>query len=132
MIEVKSILLVDDDDISNFVTKDAIAESGITEDIFIAMNGEEGLELLKEKGQDQSLQPILVFLDINMPVMDGFEFLESYSGLPEEIQDSSYIVMLTSSTDDEDVRRAKLHTISGYIPKPLTKEKLEEVISKLY
>lgn len=125
-------MLVDDDDISNFVTKDAIAEAGITEEIFIAMNGEEGLKILEEKVKEKSLRPMLVFLDINMPVMDGFEFLESYSGMPEEIQDSTHIVMLTSSTDDEDVRRAKLHTISGYIPKPLTKEKLEEVISKLY
>ncbi len=136
MVNINSIMLVDDDDISNYVTKDIVDAAQIVEDVFIAMNGQEALDIIKEKKEDGSLNhlsPMLVFLDINMPVMDGFEFLEAYEvEIDEDTRDDIHVVMLTSSTDDQDVRRAKLHTISGYIPKPLTKEKLTEVLSKLY
>ena len=133
MVDVNSIMLVDDDDISNFVTMDVIKETDLVKDVFVAMNGRDALDLMKEKcGNGSETKPLLVFLDINMPVMDGFEFLEAFEKFPEEEKEDIYIVMLTSSEDEDDVQRAKLHTINGYIPKPLTKEKLQEVMSKLY
>ena len=133
MVDVNSIMLVDDDDISNFVTMDVIKESELVKDVFVAMNGKDALELVQEKCiKNSATKPVLVFLDINMPVMDGFEFLEEFEKFDEEEKEDIYIVMLTSSEDDDDVQRAKLHTISGYIPKPLTKEKLQEVMSKLF
>lgn len=133
MVDVNSIMLVDDDDISNFVTMDVIKETDLVKDVFVAMNGRDALDLMKEKcGNGSETKPLLVFLDINMPVMDGFEFLEAFEKFPEEEKEDIYIVMLTSSEDEDDVQRAKLHTINGYIPKPLTKEKLQEVMSKLF
>lgn len=136
MVKINSIMLVDDDDISNYVTKDIVDEAAIVNHVFIAMNGKEALAAIKEKiasKELETLSPMLVFLDINMPVMDGFEFLDAYEKeVDEDIRENIHVVMLTSSTDDQDVRRARLHTISGYIPKPLTQDKLSEVLSKLY
>lgn len=136
MVKINSIMLVDDDDISNYVTKDIVDEAAIVNHVFIAMNGKEALAAIQEKiasNELETLSPMLVFLDINMPVMDGFEFLDAYEKeVDEDIRDNIHVVMLTSSTDDQDVRRARLHTISGYIPKPLTQDKLSEVLSKLY
>lgn len=133
MVDVKSIMLVDDDDISNFVTKDVIEKSDVVEDVFVALNGREALDLLKAKCEESDEdKPLLIFLDINMPVMDGFEFLEEFEEYSDDLKEDVYVVMLTSSEDEDDVKRAKLHTISGYIPKPLTLEKMTEVMSKLF
>jgi CheY-like chemotaxis protein len=136
MIDINTVLLVDDDDICNFVTKEIVDDMGIAREVCTALNGQQALDLINEKAVNAELngffKPLLIFLDINMPVMDGFEFLDEFERLDASLRENIYIVMLTSSTDDEDIRVAKMHTISGYIPKPLTEEKLKEVVDKIY
>lgn len=136
MVDINTVMLVDDDDICNFVTKEIVDDLGFAREVCIAMNGQQALDLIDEKvkksASNGAFKPLLIFLDINMPVMDGFEFLDEFEKLDESLREQIYIVMLTSSTDDEDIKKAKLHTISGYIPKPLTEEKLKEVVDKIY
>jgi len=131
MIDIRSVLLVDDDDISNFVARDVVEESGLVNDIEVTINGKLALELICKPAFNDK-KPLLIFLDINMPVMDGFEFLEEFEKLTEEQKEGIYIVMLTSSTDENDIVRSRFFPISGYIAKPLTVDKLEEVVQKVY
>jgi CheY-like chemotaxis protein len=136
MVDINTVMLVDDDDICNFVTKEIVDDMGIAREVCIAMNGQQALDIISERAVNSEtngfFKPLLIFLDINMPVMDGFEFLEEFEQLDEALREQVYIVMLTSSTNDDDIQKAKLHTISGYIPKPLTEEKLKEVVDKIY
>ncbi|MFT5336313.1 MAG: CheY-like chemotaxis protein [Luteibaculaceae bacterium] len=131
MINIQSVLLVDDDDISNFVSKDVVVRSGLVETIDVVINGELALNHIKSMGKS-SQKPLLVFLDINMPVMDGFEFLEEFDKLTEKEKEGVYIIMLTSSTDESDLVRSRFFPISGYIAKPLSPDKLSEVVDKIY
>lgn len=131
MIDIQSVLLVDDDDISNFVAKDVVVRSGLVENIEVVINGELALNHIKSISAS-SEKPLLVFLDINMPVMDGFEFLEEFDKLSENVKEGVYIIMLTSSTDENDLVRSRFFPIAGYIAKPLSPDKLSEVIDKIY
>ena len=74
-------------------------------------------------------QPDLIFLDINMPGMNGWEFLEEYNKLDKEIQSRVMVIMLTTSDNPDDSMRAKTWGfVSDYITKPLTKERLKDII----
>jgi CheY-like chemotaxis protein len=78
-------------------------------------------------------QPELIFLDINMPGMNGWEFLEHYKQLPEGLQNAMIVVMLTTSENPDDKARAATQgMLADFKSKPLTKEMLEEVINKYY
>ena len=123
MASPKKILLVDDDETIHFITQRILIKLGKEVDVLTAKHGQEALHIVKEVCQQEQC-PVLILLDINMPVMDGFEFLA-------ELQQSAYssctafkIVILTSSAHQLDVGRAKQYPIKDYIQKPLTLEKL--------
>ena len=118
-----SVLLVDDDSISIYLAKYFIEGINLTKNIYEARNGVEALEFLKNNSVD------LILLDICMPVMDGFEFLER-ARMSKSCPNTS-IILLTSSDDRQDIYKASLcNEVMGYIVKPLTKNKLEGVIFK--
>lgn len=118
-----SILLVEDDEITNFISKNVLSKMGIS-NVDVAINGAQGLEHISKSCPD------LIFLDITMPVKDGFEFLE-------ECEDANpcpnmKVAMLTSSIRPADKERAFRHAcVVDYIEKPLLPEKVEHVIGKL-
>jgi len=126
----KRILLVDDDQITNFLNENLIREMNITENITITNDGQEALDFITNNcvasGSKFSCCD-LILLDLNMPVMDGFEFLEKFNEL-EYSKDIS-IILLTTSSNERDLQRAKSFNIAGYINKPLTEGKIMEVIS---
>ncbi|MES2731289.1 MAG: response regulator [Bacteroidota bacterium] len=124
MKKLKNILLIDDDSISNILTKLHLQRLDITEEVQIVTNGQEGLDYLKKQ-----CSPELILLDINMPVMDGFEFLEQFVDLP--LTDKPIIVMYTSSSDPKDIKKAESFHVAGYINKPFTREKLYAILDKL-
>lgn len=109
-----------------------LVNNGYAEHVYIALNGEEGLSKLKELyANNQSVD--IIFLDINMPVMDGFEFLEVYEELDKIIKSKIVICMLTSSLHEADIKKAeKFRSIDGYIEKALTKKKMDEIIAKYF
>jgi CheY-like chemotaxis protein len=138
MKKINTILLIDDDKAINFITKMLIKKAEITDNIEAVLNGQEALDYLTNSGKYEKEdniypKPMLVFLDINMPVMDGWEFAEAYSKLTPEQKGDTKIIMLTSSLNPDDKERAlKLSAISGFQNKILTMEGLTEILNKYF
>jgi len=126
--KINSVLLVDDDDTNNFYNKIILREEvGFTGEIKVCYNGKEALEFLQSKGS----MPDIILLDINMPIMNGFEFLDRYEDLPNELKAKVVICMLTSSLSDSDKEKAgSTGIIKEYFGKPLEKELLIGVMNK--
>lgn len=123
-------MLVDDDEITNHINKLLIEDLDLAHHIAVAYNGQEALEIIQgQMIKDQ--QPLLILLDINMPVMDGFEFLAELENMKNLDRENIYVVILTSSNNQKDLDRTKRHKIHGYLDKPLTEEKVIQVLDKI-
>lgn len=125
---MKRILIVDDDAICNFLMTKLLERTGESSEIQSALNGEEALELLNSCWQNSHTLPDLIFLDLNMPLMDGFAFLEVYNKLNFEGR-KAMVVVVSSSGDEKDIERAKQLGIAHYLTKPLTLTQVKEVLS---
>jgi CheY-like chemotaxis protein len=115
------IMLVDDDPTSNIITRKLILKYNPN---FIVQDYKSATEALKEL-QEAKFKPSLIFLDINMPDMNGWQFLEKFSTFKQNI----VIYLLTSSVDVLDIERAKVTShLQGFISKPLTQQKIQQVL----
>ena len=115
------ILLVDDCVADNYLHKRILKELDCCKQIMVARDGEEALKVLTTKKGDVYLSPDLIFLDINMPKMTGWEFLEEYKRLPLTQQAKAVVIMLTTSLNPSDKERAdNIDEVSGFLNKPLT------------
>ncbi len=121
------ILLVEDDCVDVMMVKRAFRDLGVRNELIVAENGEAGLRYLQEVAEDL---PSLVLLDINMPRMNGFEFLESVKQDP--VLCTIPVVILTSSCAEEDKWRGVACCASGYMLKPVKYERLVEVLRTIY
>lgn len=131
MKKFKSVLLVDDDPTINFVHKLFLTEWEVTDQIFTAANGQEALDFLEQSEDFGQQPPSMILLDINMPVMNGFEFLEAYEHLPESKKASVIMAMLTTSLHEKDREKAsKFIDLNSYMSKPLEKDQLMQVIER--
>ncbi len=129
MKKFKSVLLVDDDPTINFVHKLFLTEWDVTDQIYTAANGQEALDFLEQNDDFGQQPPSMILLDINMPVMNGFEFLEAYELLPESKKASVITAMLTTSLHEKDqVKASKFINLDSYMSKPLEKDQLMKVI----
>ncbi len=125
----KSILLIDDDEATNYLHKFYIEEWEITEKIYVAVNGKEAIDFLNTNENFKHEKPSLILLDINMPVMNGFEFMEAYGNLADELKASTVVVMLTTSLHPKDLERADTFSdLKAYINKPLTKDEIYDAL----
>lgn len=123
-----SVLLVDDDEISNYITEDLIKEINIAEEIAVATDGQQALAYLQQHPitLGQTNGHILVLLDLNMPVMDGFEFMQEYQ--QQVWRNRVSVVMLTSSSNPKDIARAKKYAFAGYLQKPFNQAELAKIV----
>lgn len=122
------ILLVDDDADDNFFHQIIINEMNIAHTIEIAKNGIEALAYLKKENQ---MPPDIIFLDLNMPKMNGWEFLEQYKYLDKSQKSKVLIIILTTSANPEHMKKAKeIQDVTGYETKPLTKEMLTKLLKQ--
>lgn len=127
------VLLVEDDDIVNYYNEFTLKEGGYAKEVVVATNGKEGLEYLRKAvdGEEGYSVPDLILLDINMPVMDGFEFLEAYEHSEFSARAKALIVMLTTSLHPKDQERAaSFSSVSAYLYKPLLADRLLEVLNE--
>ena len=119
----KTCLLIDDNYIDNFVTSRLLENFNFAESIIISQSSSEAIESLREG----KVTPDVIFLDLRMPVMDGFEFLLEYDKLEIE-KNGVKIFMLSSSLDPTDMRRSLANKyVTQFIHKPLTKKILEDI-----
>jgi two-component system, chemotaxis family, chemotaxis protein CheY len=125
------IALVDDDKIFQLTTLRTIQAAKLTDKVLQFENGEEALRFLKEHASESDNLPDFIFLDINMPYVDGWMFLEDYAALKLILKKEISIYMVSSSIDPKDVNRAKKNEdVVEYVIKPVSKEKLIELLTK--
>jgi CheY-like chemotaxis protein len=123
---MQNFLLVDDDEIFHLLGIRTLQRVGLTENqIQTALNGRQALEILNRPG---SKFPDVILLDLNMPVMNGFEFLEMFGKLSVEKRNDAKVFVLTSSYNPVDIERAMKLGASRYLTKPLTEDMLCAVL----
>lgn len=123
------ILLIDDDGITNFINRKLVSKFFPEATIEVAFDGREALVLINEGIKTKAQLPNIILLDINMPIMNGWEFLEQYKDLPEAVTNLITIHILTSSGHLSDLAFAKQNPlVKSVISKPLTEQKLRGII----
>jgi CheY-like chemotaxis protein len=136
--KLNCILVIDDDEPTNFFSRMIIEESGCTNHIRIMESGRDALEYISKSraaGADpeQYPEPDLILLDINMPAMNGWEFLEEYKKLGGHERSATRTIMLTTSLFPEDrIKASHSPEVSGFENKPITVEKLENIIRSYF
>jgi len=123
MLKKKSLLLIEDDSIDAMTIKRAIEHAGEIAQIIHCVNGEEGLAYLRDAGSEM---PFLIMLDLNMPRMNGLEFLEAVKNDHQLCRIP--VVVLTTSTKSCDIDNTFSHSVAGYMVKPIDYDKLVEII----
>lgn len=132
MTAIRQLTLVDDDPIFVFLTTKMIEKSNLVDLIKVFENGYDALDFLKENMKNPDLLPDVILLDLSMPIMDGWQFLEEYIKINPVIGKKITIYICSSSISPDDVSRAKaINEVSDFIIKPMTKDKLVEIIENL-
>jgi len=132
--KVKSVCIIDDDLIYQFLAKEEIEYTNMVNKIMFFNNGEKALQFIENtlNNDEMDLLPDIIFLDINMPVMDGWEFLEAYAQIKPKIEKKIVIYMVSSSIDIRDLDRAKsISEVSDYIIKPISGSQLKSIFTSL-
>ncbi|WP_055442454.1 response regulator [Lacinutrix himadriensis] len=127
-----SFCIVDDDDIYQFTIKKTIKSLNIAKNIIAFSDGEEALNFMIENLNNDEELPDVILLDINMPIMDGFQFMEEYIKIKPKLGKKIIIYMVSSSVDTSDIERAKkISEVSDYIIKPIKENQLTTILTEL-
>lgn len=124
----KNILLVDDDSIANFLIERIVQSTGLANQIMKALNGKEALQVFENYKSRGTALPEVVLLDLNMPIMNGFEFLKAFKELDFSEKNDVLIILVTSSNNPSDIAQAKMFGIKYYLTKPITADNIKGII----
>lgn len=132
MRKVSSSCIIDDDPIFIFGTKKVMKEVNFCDHVIVYHNGEEAIHGLKSMVKKGEELPGLIFLDLNMPIMDGWDFLEDFIAIPNKNRENVIVYIISSSIDANDFIRARSYkAVNNYILKPITPEDLIFVLNML-
>jgi CheY-like chemotaxis protein len=122
---VNMVMLVDDNETDNFIHKRVIELTGFTDHIITKDTGRTALDYLHLNKDNAENLPDIIFLDLNMPILDGFGFLNEFQKFPEEVKNKCKVMVLTSSNNKNDFDHVqKFSFVKNYFTKPLTEEYL--------
>lgn len=129
--EINKVLLIDDDRATNFINTRLMKRLELICQVDVVYNGLEAIVHLENVLQERQAFPELIFLDVNMPGMNGWEFIESYAPQLHHLVQKVDIILLTTSTNPDDKARAsELDLVSHFVMKPLTEEKLRAIVAQ--
>ncbi|MBF6641986.1 response regulator [Flavobacterium sp. J49] len=132
MKKIELLALVDDDDTFVFITKRIIEKTNHVKEIKVFGNGLDALNYLKENLNSEYKLPDVIFLDLSMPIMDGWQFLDEFTSLESQKTSKIIIYVCSSSISPHDIMKAKkMSAVSDFIIKPVTKDKFSEIILTL-
>lgn len=122
------VMLVDDNEIDNIINEKIIESNQFSDEILVYQTGQDALDFLKENEHNVNKLPDIIFLDINMPIMDGFQFLDEFEKCNSIIHGKCKIIMLSSSISPKDIDRAasRIH-VKKYLNKPLNARYLQAI-----
>ncbi len=131
---INTVLLIDDDITINYLHNRLIQKNELTNSVLISQNGKEGIQSLTELnsvcGNNENA---LIFLDLNMPIMNGWEFLEELKNLNNSLKLNYKLFVLSSSINPDDRKKAENNPlVTGYLSKPLSKEILDQLKTKFF
>lgn len=128
---IRHILLIDDNEIDNYITKQLLTKNKVAESITTMQSAIDALNYLNVLLERSESFPEVIFLDISMPEMDGFGFLGQFDSYPAPTKAPCSIIMLSSSQNPDDIQKAKNNPyVSKYFQKPLTNAMLMEVFAR--
>jgi CheY-like chemotaxis protein len=132
MPQIETVLLIDDDEISNFLTATVLKNSQIFRHIQVTSDGREALEWLGQQQKVSARYPDLILLDLNMPKMNGFTFLKSLRDLPGPNPKSRIIVLSTSNYQEDFDYLRQFPEVEVFLNKPLTEESLKYILNRYF
>lgn len=131
MKKINLLCVVDDDEIYTFLIKRIIKLAQVAENTIFFKNGQEALEFFIEHKTKPEELPELILLDINMPILDGWQFMDGFSQLASRLEKDITVYMISSSEDQDDYERAKsISRIKDFVRKPIDKDVLIELVEK--
>jgi len=127
----RKVMLIDDNEVDLKINSKIITISKLFNEIILCKSGEEGLSYLNTHIDDEEKLPDFILLDIQMPEMDGFEFLEVFKKFPKQVKDKCLIAILSSTLDFGDIKKAEASRyVVKLLKKPLFPKELEEVLHR--
>jgi CheY-like chemotaxis protein len=128
------IVLVDDNETTSFLNNRLLGRLGVAEQVSTYSRADEAFEQIwgAQAGSDATPKPDLVFVDLKMPGVSGFEFLQLYSALPQPVQEKTVMAVLTTSMHSADTARVAEYPNVEYLTKPLTEEKMQKLLEKRF
>lgn len=125
------VMLIDDNDIDLKINEKVVGITKLFDDVIVCRSGQEALSYLKSNLTNPELMPDFILLDIQMPEMNGFEFLDQYKKLPGSFTEVCVIAMLSSTLDFSDIQRAEANPyVVKLLKKPLMPKVLTEVVNE--
>ena len=126
--EIDLVMLVDDNETDNFISKRIIEITKFAKEVEVKSSGKGALDYLRENQENSDRLPNLIFLDINMPIVDGFIFLYEFEKFNDNVKDKCKVIILSSSDNKRDIDKiVNNNYVIKFITKPLTEGSLEEL-----